>query len=99
MKLTIEGKQRVEGINPRALRRDGLVPAVLYGHSGAESVHLTVGAKDVENLLKQAVVNKTVVQLSVPELSWSGKTMLHEVQLHPWKGYPYHLSFFSVEAQ
>jgi len=25
--------------------------------------------------------------------------LLREVQVHPWKGYPYHLSFFSVATQ
>lgn len=40
-----------------------------------------------------------LVQLNIPELPWSGKALLREVQTHPWKPQVYHLSFFSVGAQ
>lgn len=96
MEITIECNQREEGTKPNALRRQGLIPAALYGHDGANSVQLTVPAKALETLMKKAVENKTVIQLNVAELSWSGKTVIKEIQVHPWKGYPYHVSFFSV---
>jgi large subunit ribosomal protein L25 len=99
MEITIEGHKRPEGSKPNALRRQGLVPAVLYGHQGAESINITIPAKAAETLLKRNVVNHALIQLNVPELSWSGKTLLREVQKHPWKGFPYHLSFFSVAQQ
>lgn len=99
MELTIEGQKRAEGSKPNALRRSGLIPAVLYGHNGAESISLTIKAKTVETLLKRHAVNNTLIDLNIPDLSWSGKTLLREVQVHPWRGYPYHLSFFAVGAQ
>jgi large subunit ribosomal protein L25 len=99
MEHTIECQKREDGSKPRALRRSGLIPAVLYGHKGAESLSLTINAKTAENLLKAGAVNNTLIQLNVPDLSWSGKTLLREVQLHPWKNYPYHLSFFAVGSQ
>jgi large subunit ribosomal protein L25 len=99
MELAVECQKRAEGSKPNALRRSGLIPAVLYGHKGSESIALTVKAKTVETLLKKHAVNNTLIDLSIPELSWSGKTLLREVQVHPWKGFPYHLSFFSVAAQ
>ncbi|MEG3977729.1 50S ribosomal protein L25/general stress protein Ctc [Microcoleus sp. herbarium8] len=99
MKLAVECQKRAEGSKPNALRRSGLIPAVLYGHKGSESIALTIPAKTVESLLKKRVVNNALIDLSIPDLSWSGKTLLREVQVHPWKGYPYHLSFFSVASQ
>jgi large subunit ribosomal protein L25 len=96
--ITIECKKRPEGINPRALRRDGLIPAALYGHKGAESVSLTIDAKEAIRLLKAASVNNTLIDLKVPEISWNGKALIREVQSHPWKRTIYHLSFFSVSA-
>ena len=99
MELAVECQKRAEGSKPNALRRSGLIPAVLYGHKGSESISLTVKAKTVETLLKKHVVNNALIDLSIPELSWSGKTLLREVQVHPWKGFPYHLSFFSVATQ
>ncbi|HCV32349.1 MAG TPA: 50S ribosomal protein L25 [Microcoleaceae bacterium UBA9251] len=99
MELAVECQKRAEGSKPNALRRSGLIPAVLYGHKGSESISLTVNAKTVESLLKKRAVNNTLIDLSIPDLSWTGKTLLREVQVHPWKGFPYHLSFFAVGSQ
>lgn len=99
MELTLECQKRPEGSKPNALRRQGLLPAVLYGHKGAESIALTIDAKAAETLLKKASVNNTLVQLDVKDLPWRGKALIREVQTHPWRNYVYHLSFFSVAAQ
>ncbi len=93
MPLTVETKKRPEGSKPNALRRSGLIPANLYGHNGRESISLVVDAKVVERLLKTAAVKKTEIELNIPELQWTGKTVLQEVQVHPAKGTPYHISF------
>lgn len=95
MAITVESQKRPEGSKPKALRRSGLIPANLYGHNGAESVSLVVDAKTVERLLKQAAPNKTEIVLNVPDIQWSGTTVLREVQSHPAKGTTYHLSFFA----
>ena len=96
MEITVQCQKRPSGSKPRALRREGLIPAVLYGHKGAESEELTIDAKTAENLMKKGAVNHTLIQLNIPDLSWAGKALLREVQTHPWKGFPYHLSFFSI---
>lgn len=98
MTITIECQTRTEGSKPRALRREGLIPAALYGHNGAESISLTVNAKDAQTLLKKAAINNTLVDVAIPDLSWSGRALIREAQLHPWKRTLYHLSFFSVSA-
>lgn len=97
MPLTIDCQKRPEGSKPRALRRDGKIPATLYGHNGTESIQLVVNAKEAEFLVRDAAVNKSVIDVSIPDLSWNGKAVLREVQTHPWKGALYHLSFFNVK--
>jgi large subunit ribosomal protein L25 len=100
MEVTVECQKRPEGSKPKALRRSGLIPAALYGHKGTESIALTIGAKDAETLLKKATVNNTLVQVKIPDVPWSGKALIREVQTHPWKrSSVYHVSFFSVAAQ
>ncbi|BAZ32591.1 ribosomal protein L25-like protein [Cylindrospermum sp. NIES-4074] len=94
MAITIESQKRPEGSKPRALRRSGLIPANLYGHKGAESISLVVDAKTVERLMKAAIVNKTEIELNIPELEWRDITVIRELQIHPAKGTPYHVSFF-----
>ncbi|MEH2331067.1 50S ribosomal protein L25/general stress protein Ctc [Nostoc sp.] len=96
MAITVESQKRPEGSKPRALRRAGLIPANLYGHKGTESISLTIDAKTVERLLKRASVNNTLIELNIADAPWRGKTLLRELQIHPAKGTPYHLSFFAV---
>ncbi|HEY9809721.1 MAG TPA: 50S ribosomal protein L25/general stress protein Ctc [Halomicronema sp.] len=98
MELTLECSKRPEGSKANALRRSGFIPAVLYGHNGTDSISLTVEAKTVETLLREAKVNNTLIDLKIAD-GWSGKTLLREVQSHAWKGFPYHLSFFAVSSQ
>lgn len=98
MQVSVECQKRPENINPRALRRQGLIPAVLYGHNGTESVSLVVPEKAALTLLKKASVNNTLVDVNVPEMPWTGKALIQEVQSHAWKRNLYHLSFFSVSA-
>ncbi|MEA5514125.1 50S ribosomal protein L25 [Nodularia sp. UHCC 0506] len=95
MTIKVESQKRPEGSKPNALRRSGLIPANLYGHKGAESISLVVDAKTIERLLKKATVNKTEIELNIPELEWNGTTVLREVQSHPAKGFIYHVSFFA----
>lgn len=99
MELTVECKKRLDNSKSNTLRREGKIPAVLYGHDGANSVSVTLDAKTAETLVKKAVVNNTVIQLNVTDLPWNGKALLREVQSHPWKRNLYHLSFFSIGSQ
>lgn len=99
MSVAVECKIRPEGTKPKALRREGFIPATLYGHQGAESVSLTLETKQAQLLLRQALVNNTLVDLSIPDLPWKGKALIREVQTHPWKPTLFHLSFFSVATQ
>ncbi len=98
MNITVECKTRPEGSKPRALRREGLIPAALYGHNGAESVSLIMDGKEAQVLLKKAAINNTLVDLNISDIPWKGKALIREVQAHPWKRNIYHLSFFSVSA-
>ena len=99
MELMIECKSRDPKAKPNALRRQGLLPVVLYGHQGVESVSLTVDQKEADMLLRKAAVNNTMIDLKIPDMPWNGKALLREVQAHPWKNLVYHLSFFAVKAQ
>ena len=99
MNISVECQSRPEGSKPRALRREGLIPAALYGHDGDKSISLTIPTKQAQTLLRNAAVNNTLIDLQVPDISWSGKALIREVQAHPWKRTLHHLSFFTVSAK
>lgn len=96
MSINVECQTRPENSKPRALRREGLIPGVLYGHNGTESLPLTMTSDNVTALLKKASINNTLIDLNVTDVPWNGKVLLREVQSHPWKNNIFHLSFFSV---
>ncbi|HIK13903.1 MAG TPA: 50S ribosomal protein L25/general stress protein Ctc [Leptolyngbyaceae cyanobacterium M33_DOE_097] len=99
MELSLKCNTRPSGSKANALRRSGQIPAVLYGHKGAESIDLAVDKKTAELLVRDASLNNTLVDITVADISWSGKALLREVQSHPWKHNLYHLSFFAVGTQ
>ncbi|MEM8505670.1 MAG: 50S ribosomal protein L25/general stress protein Ctc [Cyanobacteria bacterium P01_D01_bin.1] len=99
MDLSIECTQRAPEDKPKRLRREGTLPAVLYGHDGSNSLPLKLSNYDAEALLRKASVNKSVITVNVPDVPWSGKVILREVQKHPWKNKLHHLSFFSIASQ
>jgi len=99
MKISVECQSRPEGSKPRALRREGLIPAALYGHDGDKSISLTIPTKQAQMLLRDAAINNTLIDLEVPDISWTGKALIREVQAHPWKRTLHHVSFFTVSAK
>ena len=60
---------------------------------------LIIPAKEAQLLLREAAVNNTLVDLKVPDVSWTGKALIREVQAHPWKKTLHHLSFYTVSAK
>ena len=98
MQLQINATTRPPA-NNRALRRNGLIPATVYGHKGAESISITLDAKEATTLLREATINNTMIEVNVTDGDFKGKTLLREVQNHPYKPSNYHLSFFAIESQ
>lgn len=85
-------KRAVTGSKVGALRRSGLIPAVLYG-KGQESISLQVSVKDFNRVFKQAG-ESTLVYLNV------GKeihpTIIHDVARHPVTDDVIHADFYKV---
>lgn len=79
----------------RKLRQTGEVPAVVYGH-GRSPLSLSLNTRDVERLLVQISGTTTVV-----ELTFNGemkRTLIREVQRHPFKRQVLHVDFQELVA-
>lgn len=79
----------------RRLRRDGWVPAVVYGH-GEESRILKVRERELRRLLESISVDNTLVDLEVED-DGARKVLIREVQTHPWKPRLLHVDFFHIQ--
>lgn len=80
----------------RQLRREGFVPAVVYGH-GDETKSLALDAHDFDRLLSRIHVGTTVVDLEV-EGDESRQVLIREIQRHPVRRDVLHVDFFHIRA-
>jgi large subunit ribosomal protein L25 len=78
----------------RQLRRDGWIPAVVYGH-GDESAHVQLNADEVERLLARISAATTVIGLEVGKKK-AQRVLIREVQRHPFKPTILHIDFFQI---
>jgi len=75
------------------LRRDGLLPAVVYGR-GTESESLSIDAHEFD-LLRRHTGASTLIDLTVD--GGGGRPVLvHNVQIHPVNRKPLHVDLFAV---
>jgi large subunit ribosomal protein L25 len=93
-KLQLKAAARdLRATNPQKLRRDGLLPAVLYGHK-VQNASLTVNAREFDKVFKKAG-ESTIIDLETED----GKThpvLIHEVQIHYLTSLPTHVDFYQV---
>lgn len=80
----------------RQLRQDGRVPAVLYGRD-MDSVHLSLDTRDAENLLHSISVDNTIVDLEVEGEKEPYRTLVRDIQMHPWKATLLHVDFLRIQ--
>lgn len=92
--LTIDAQKRTESGKSaaRQLRRDGSIPAVLYGH-GREPESLSIALADFERTLA-SVHGTTVIKLKVGNKTSSA--LIQEVQRHPSRPQILHVDFLEV---
>jgi large subunit ribosomal protein L25 len=75
------------------LRREGLLPAVVYGH-GVDSESVSVDAHEFE-LLNRRTAASTLVDLSV-DGGRARPVLVHSIQVHPVSRRPLHIDLFAV---
>jgi large subunit ribosomal protein L25 len=81
--------------NARKLRQAGEVPAVIYGHS-RDAQSLALNSRDLEKLLVQIAGTSTVVELTID--GKVARTLIREVQRHPFKRQVLHVDFQELVA-
>ncbi len=80
----------------RAMRRDGRIPAVLYG-PGTEPDMISVGARDLDNILKQGSIGRSIINLDIDGVKDTKATMVKEMQTHPVSQNVLHVDFYEVD--
>lgn len=95
--LTLEAQQRDRGGKgaSRAVRREGRVPAVIYGgREAALSIH--VEEKALVKLLSSGHFLNSVIEIIVD--GTTHRTLPRDVQLHPVSDRPLHVDFLRIRS-
>ena len=80
----------------RVLRREGKMPAVLYGPS-TEPVLLSVDVKELEQILRGGKGAQVILELVIQDQERSTRTaMLKELQVHPVSQAYLHADFYEI---
>jgi large subunit ribosomal protein L25 len=90
--------RKTSGNGPaRALRREGQLPAVLYGPK-TEPIMLAVNTRDIEQVLKQVSSTAAVLNLVIQNGKAITKSvMIKELQAHPVSGKFLHIDFYEID--
>lgn len=79
----------------RQLRLNGQIPAVIYGHA-RQPESLTLNARDLDKMLEHIQAESTVIEVSVG--GKTSKTLIREIQRHPFKRQILHVDFQELVA-
>ncbi len=80
----------------RVLRREGRVPAILYGPA-SEPRMLSVGTRDMENIFKESSVSRSIFNLVIDGGQEIKPAMIKELQAHPVHHGLIHIDFYAVD--
>lgn len=89
--------REITGKASRKVRRQGLIPGVVYGHR-VEPESVQVPRKEFEHVYLRAGSN-TLVDLSVGESGKPRKVFIHDVQRNPVNHDPIHVDFMVVNLR
>lgn len=98
MPQTLQAQPRAEhGKNAaRVLRRQGRVPAVVYG-AGEQTASVSVDAYELERLLARVNADTTVFELHT-DGGAVRRVLIRELQKHPYRPGIVHVDFYQVHA-
>lgn len=80
----------------RALRRNGMIPATLYG-TGKKPISIALVEKDVTKLYRKHGFTSTVIQLEIGEKKH--KVLPKAIQLHPITDLANHVDFVYLDSK
>ena len=87
-------KRDITGKKVRFLRRQGTIPANIYGH-GIDSTPINVDARSLKHLMAHAGTTD-LISLKVDDSKSPVKVLMREVQRNPLTDEPLHVDFYQV---
>lgn len=92
--------RKVTGNSPaRSLRREGRIPAVLYGPK-TEPILLSIDSKEFEQITKKSTIGSVLLNLQIQNGDTQNRpAMVKELQTHPVTQRFLHVDFYEIDMQ
>lgn len=95
--LTVKKRERTGKTGAAKVRKDGMIPAVIYGR-GADPVSVEVSPEVLKKALSTESGRNTLLEINVENAdARPALSILKEVQTDPLTGMPKHLDFQSID--
>jgi large subunit ribosomal protein L25 len=95
MNLKATPRETVGNGPSRVLRRDGKIPAILYGPN-TEPLKLTIDQLELEPIFKSGAVSQKLLKLKIDGVAGTSNVMIKEMQKHPVSHNLLHLDLYQV---
>lgn len=94
MKISLLKREKKDG-RPKQIIKKGLIPGVVYGPE-REPLDVKIDVGEFKKLYDQ-VGHSTMIDAEIEGESKIGKVLIREVQLHPVRDVPIHVSFYELD--
>lgn len=94
IKLNTTNRTQLGGNNAKRYRKNGQIPAVIYGESGEKN--LLIDEKALAIALKSIIGKAVLIEMEFDDGTESRYAMLKDVERHPLSGNPLHVDFIEV---
>ncbi len=95
-KITLQlDKRQLQGRKVKQLRRQGIVPANIFGHK-IDSLSVQLKNKDLEKIYKQAG-ETTIIYATIDSENKQRPLLISSTQVHPVTGFFLHVDFHQVD--
>lgn len=95
MNLKASPRKTVGNGPSKTLRRDGQIPAILYGPK-TDPIKLVIDRQDLEPIFKSGAVAQKLLKLEIEGVGGTKNVMIKELQKHPVSHNLLHLDFYEV---
>ncbi len=95
IKMTVERREVLGKEGVKKLRREGKIPAIVYG-GGKEPVPIVVDEKAVTEILKQAAGENTIFLLKLKGTKHERRAMIKDIQVDPLTNRFVHIDFIRI---
>ncbi len=92
--LKAYNRAKLGGLSAKRYRKEGKIPAVIYGESGEK--HLLIDQKELSVVLKSVMGKAALIDISFDDGSESRYAVVKEVERHPVSDSLMHVDFFEI---